>query len=127
MTDSGSSGRVSLTEFTVFDWIGTIGTGWFALKLIAFAVLGDQLRAQWREFGGEMPLLTQWVSGTWFPGLLCLLSVAVLLAAFRRNLTIGQRRAWIVASFVASSGFAALCLVGTFLPIFEMASALNAR
>ena len=128
MSDARTDGgRTPLAYFTILDWLGVTATGFSTLPLLGFAIAGPRARAVFDDVGGELPLLTLWVMQPWFPITLGIVSLAILMAAFRKDLSIGRRRMWVVASFVMTSTFVALCLIGLYLPIFIMADAIAAH
>jgi hypothetical protein len=122
-TARGSDGR-----FTALDWIGTAVTLLAALGLLYFPIAGRTFAGMFADFGGARPLptLTALAISWWFPLALGLATGGGVALGLRRASTLGRRRAWIVGAFLFAGLGLTLCLIGAYLPVFELADKIKA-
>ena len=115
--------------FTVLDWVGTVAAGFSFVSLLTFPIAGRAFASMFESVGtpASMPLLTQLATSIWFPLLLALPVGACLGLGLRLHRPLPTRRALVVSAFVLGCLFFGLCLIGTYLPIFAIASAVKAE
>ena len=115
--------------FTALDWVGAAAAGFVGLALLAFPIAGRNFAAMYRSFGSResLPRLTLLAVSWWFPLALGVVVVAIVALASGRRLSLPARRACVLAAFVAGCAGVALCMIGAYLPIYELAGAVNAE
>ena len=112
-------------DFSALDWIGAAAASIGGMSLFALALTSRSFADIFHDFGGPLPALTRLAISRWFPTLLGgLVGVGVALG-LRPSASLGARRAWIVAAFLVSAAGFALCLIGFYLPVFEMAGSIR--
>lgn len=115
-------------DLTALDRIGV------ALVAAAALVLFDlplhvlpAFRGMFRDFGGSLPAVTTLVPSPWFAPALAVAPLGLGLAAVVPPvLRLESRRRFIVAAFVADVAVIGFCIVGLYMPIFEMAGNIRA-
>ncbi len=110
--------------FTVLDWIGAIVTAFAIVGLVSLSAYGGAFRGMYADFGDvALPALTTVVMKPFVPPLLGVVAALPLALAARRA-PIRARRLAVVAAFVLACAFAAVCLVGLYMPMFELAGSI---
>ncbi len=115
-------------SFTTLDWVGTIVAAFAGVGLLLFPLAGRSYAAMYRDFGSheQLPALTKLATSGWFPTVLATVVVScMVLGVFRPGTPLSVRRAWIVGAFLVGCAGFALCLVGTYLPVFALAGAVR--
>ncbi len=111
--------------FTALDWIAVVFTVFLSLVVVALAPIGATFRAMYADFGSEtLPLLTQFTTSMFGPPSLALVPSVVLGVGLRAT-RIGARRAGVVAAFVLALVAFAVCYVGDYLPVWQVADAVR--
>ena len=115
-------------RFTALDWIAVVLAAGGALVLIALAPVGGSFAAMHAHFGAdlELPLLTRCVTSAAGPLVLAAPPIAALATGLRAR-DLGARRVGIVVAFVLALAGIALCFVGYYLPLWEVAGAIRAE
>jgi hypothetical protein len=115
--------------FTTLDWIGAILAVGLSLALLIFPFAwGRSVALTFEDLNAaQLPSLTTLVLSQWFAPLLgTSAAVGTVVGGASKTVPIGRRRACVVAGFlVALIGFT-VCLVGAYLPMFEIAGAIKA-
>lgn len=115
-------------SFTVLDWIGTAAVYILIAGLLAFPLAGRSFAWMYRDFGyTQLPRLTAWAISWWFPPLLALLPLGSVAQVFRSSIPLRGRRAFAVGAFVLALAGLALCLIGVYQPIFDLAGKIKAE
>lgn len=112
----------------MLDWIGLVVVLLLNGFLVTWpALIAPTYRAMFSEFATELPLFTRLALSLWLPLGFVALSVGLVTAAalLRTNLGIGNRRALAVLAFVVALAGVATCIVGVYLPIFQLAGAIE--
>lgn len=114
--------------FTALDWIAVVLAVLGAGSMLWLAAIGPTFAAMYRDFGSatELPMLTRFTTSLWGPALLALPVLGVLGAGLRAH-AISARRLGVVLAFVLALGGIALCYVGDYLPIWQVADAIRAE
>jgi hypothetical protein len=126
MIDPGQTAEVE--PLTILDSIGIVVVCSALCALFVFPfTLAPSFEVMFRDFGGEPSALTRWVLSKWFAPALATVPAACVAAAlgFRRTAPIRERRSLVVAAFVLALGALALCLIGLYLPIVELAGSIQ--
>ncbi len=109
-----------LQDFTVFDWLAVGATGLAVLFCFQFPFLAAPAFAKmFKDFGGELPDLTQLALTVWFPLMLGLNPASIVFHALAQKHTLSRRRLLIAAALVMSLGFSGLLVLAMYLPVFE--------
>ncbi len=125
--EAATSDSSAGAEFTVLDWIGLV----VVLLPVSFLLtwpwlLAPSYRLMFSEFGSELPLLTQLVLSPWPPLAFAVISVGLVAGAtLLRGASIGNRCALAVAAFVVALVGVAMCFLGVYLPIFQLANSIE--
>ena len=123
----GATVRSNSADFTVLDWVGLV----LVLLPVSFLLtwpwlLAPAYRSMFSDFGGELPLLTQLVLSPWLTLAFAVVSLGLVGgAALLRGASIGNRRALAVVAFVVALVGVAMCFLGVYLPIFQLADAIE--
>jgi hypothetical protein len=113
-------------EFTVLDWIGAVLTCFSAMALVSFPIAGREFGSMYQDFGAtDPPLLSKLAISAWFPPVLGAVVVAMITLGLRPRASLTQRRAFFVSGFIFGCLSFAICLVGLYLPLFQMAGAIK--
>jgi hypothetical protein len=115
--------------FTALDWLGMMHAGFSALGLLLFPVAGRSFGSMFRDLGSgeQLPALTKLAISGWFPILLGLVVLSLVLTGLRRALPLSRRRLALVGAFVLGGAGIGVCLIGIYLPIFAVADAVQAE
>jgi hypothetical protein len=115
--------RMAREPLTTLDSIGAALAGFTSLGLLAFPIAGRSFATMFEDFGSrvQLPLLTRLATSIWFPPTLGVLVAAWVVAGIVGRLPMSQRRGCIVGAFIGGCVGIALCLIGAYLPIFELA------
>lgn len=115
------------SSFTVLDWIGALFAGLAIAVLFSISLYVSRFRAMYADFGDvALPALTAIVTQPYVPPLLALGAALPLANAFRRT-PLRSRRVSVAAAFVLACGFLAVCAIGLYMPIFEIAGSIRAE
>jgi hypothetical protein len=117
-------------SFTVLDWIGALFAGKAVIGLLAFwFVAGRSFESTFRDLGSaeQLPMLTRIVISSWFPTTVGLIAAVGLALGIRPGAALRRRRAWIVGAFVLGGAGLGLCVVGAYLPVFELAGKIKSE
>jgi hypothetical protein len=116
-------------RLTTLDRMGAVFAGFAALALLSFPIIGRSFARMFQDFGSRerLPTLTLLAMSTWFPVSLGLIVTAMVLTGASGRLSLQVRRACIVMGFVIGGMGFALCVVGVYLPVFELAGAIKAE
>ncbi len=116
----------ALQGLTGFDFTGSIFSMLGSLFLIYFGlVLGPKFGALLGEVGGRQPAMTQLVLRPWFPVVLALVGPSLIALAFGAGLEPAWRRVVIAGALFLSLGAMLLCVLSAYLPLFDLASAIE--
>lgn len=115
----------SKTSFSILDWMGLVVATMATISLMMFPVfIAPHFRVMYADFGGEIPVLTHWVLNPWFAPVFGAAS-AILIGLGLRGKRIAQRRMLVVTAFGFSCASFALVWVGLYLPILNLAAAIQ--
>lgn len=113
-------------DLTALDWIAAVLTALGGLFCASFPFLAAPAFAEmFADFGGPLPAITRLGLTLWFPLVLAAIPFTVLAVALLRRVTLGRRRALIVASFVLTVAASGLCLYSMYAPIFALAGTIR--
>ena len=120
--------RPTPERFSTLDRMGTVAALFAALALLSFPIFGHNFATMFQDFGSpeHLPTLTRLAVTWWFPVSLGLLVTAVILAG-GSPLPLKVRRACIVVAFLVGCIGLGLCVVGVYLPVFQLADAVKAE
>lgn len=115
-------------RLTALDGIAVALTGLLATVLFAFPYLvGRHFRLMFDDFGtASLPALTNLALSTWFPSVLGAVTAIGPAVAGIPSISLARRRRVVVAAFVFGCAAFAMCLVGMYLPIFDLADNIKA-
>ena len=115
-----------LSALSALDWIAVVLVGMGAMFCAAFPFgLGPAYAAMFRDFGSELPAITELALSTWFPLTLAAAPAGALALALGVRLPLGTRRLVIVLGFLLSLAAIGVCLVAVYAPIFALARAVK--
>jgi hypothetical protein len=115
-------------DLTVLDWIGVFLTILVGLDLLAFPVIGARYQALYADFGSHgLPLLTRLAVSLWFPPMVGALVAAAIAVGLTRRFALRARRSLVAVAFVLGAICLALCWVGVYLPIFQLAGQIRSE
>ncbi len=111
---------------TLADWFGVASTALAASPLFAVPwTVGVALHDMYAEFGGELPVLTQWVLSGWFAPLCGLVTFVTLGLAVVAPVRLAVRRLVVIASFGWVMTAGGMILIGLYLPMFSLAENIS--
>jgi type II secretory pathway component PulF len=121
-------GAVHDDRLTALDGIGVVLDGLLAAALIAFPhVVTPRFEAMFNEFGsGPLPVLTRLALAMWFPTALGAAPATGLVLGCIPAVPRAVRRSALVVGFVVGLFALAACLVGMYLPIYDLAGSIKA-
>lgn len=113
-------------RLTFPDWLGVVSTALAASPLFVVPwTIGTVLHDMYVEFGGELPLLTQWVLGGWFAPMCGLFTFVALGLAVVAPVRLAVRRLVVIASFCWVMAAGGVILIGLYLPMFSLAETIS--
>jgi hypothetical protein len=115
-------------RLTALDGIALFLTGLLASVLFAFPyVVGPSFRVMFDEFCRKdaLPPLTNLALSVWFPSVLGAVTASGPAFCGISSISLAYRRGVLVAAFVFGCAALAVCLVGMYLPIFELAGKIK--
>jgi len=103
--------------------LAALATGLLSLRTRAFGAMFDDMGVR------ALPLLTRLALRPWFGLFLSAPSLIMVgLAVWRhQRLSLGGRRALVIAGFLLAVGGFVLILAGLYLPIFDLAGAIQSQ
>ena len=111
---------------TLPDWLGVASTALAASPLFAVPwTVGTVLHDMYTEFGGELPVLTQWVLSAWFAPLCGLITFVALGLAVAAPVRLAVRRLVVIAAFGWVMTVGGVVLIGLYLPMFSLAETIS--
>lgn len=112
---------------TALDWIAVVVALGGPLVLLALAPIGSTFAATYADFGSDvaLPALTRFTTSIVGPAVLALPPVVALGLGLRAR-TIGARRAGVVLAFVLAAVGVVVCVIGDYLPLWQVAGAIRA-
>lgn len=120
------SPRSTLSQLTVLDWIGTSLACLGTLACLQFPFfVAPAYKGMFADFGGPLPTATGLVLSLWFPLLVGLAPLVLLVLGLATNVALSTRRILIVASFLVSLGDFGFLVISLYLPLFEIARAIQ--
>ncbi len=126
METSQPQAAIPRSQLTAFDWIGIVLVAVVASLLFTVPIASaPTFEKMFREFSVELPPLTRLVLRPWFAIGGGLASLATCALAAKRSLSIAKRRLFIVLGFVVGLAAIALCLIGLYLPVFQLAGSIQ--
>jgi len=124
---SGRTGDKTLGALTALDWIAVVLSGLVCLNLLAFPLLISPTYAtMFEDFSASLPGLTRLSLQTWFSAVGLLAVFGLQAYGLIRPMGLGKRRAIIVGAFMLALTWTGLCWLGLYLPIVELAGAIEA-
>jgi hypothetical protein len=123
---SPSSDDASLGRLTALDWIAVVLTTKLVVALELFPhLIAPRFAAMFADLGTvQLPLLTRLTLSVWFPTLLALLPLGMVVTALARRQVIARRRGLIVVAFLFGLAALGVCVVGTYLPVLQLAASV---
>ena len=117
----------SVNKFTILDWIGIFYVVIHIIALFVIPKITPFFKEMYISFGEALPALTSVVITPWFSIILGIICVSIFSLQWHKSIkiSINRRRAVIVLSFFISGAALSLCVVGFYLPIFDMAGAVG--
>ena len=112
-------------SFTILDWIGVALALAATAALFAFSFAGPAYLVMFEELDATLPFLTRWVTRPWVPPVLSLVPLACAGLGVTGAWSLARRRLLVVLAFVAACALLGLCIVGVYLPMFELSSAIG--
>ena len=111
-----------LNALSALDWIAVLGVCAGALFCFLFPfVIAPQFAKMFKDFGGELPDITQLGLTIWFPLMLGLNPASIVFHALSGKHTLFKRRMLIVAAFVMALAAIGVLLFAMYAPIFAIA------
>lgn len=119
---------MSVSRFDAVDWVAAVVSiaGVFASIGFAYLVMPSVIQ-MFRDFGGELPLLTRMVLSRGFLGLVMLGQTALMVGGVALRVMQKKRsgRILLVSSGLISLGMLVLIVIGTYMPIFALADSIR--
>ena len=120
--------QTDLGTLTVLDWLGGVWIGFAILGLIMFPVVASFFHSTYADFGDvDLPVLTVFVTQLWVAPVLALVPFALLTHGLRVKVELNRRRFLLVVTGVIATVLLAVCFIGVYLPLFDLAEVVNAE
>lgn len=118
-------GAPTASELNALDYVAAIVAGLASFALAVFPFIAASFARVFKDLGGELPLFTRIVLVPWQP-VLALVSGAAIVYGLRARRPIRSRRMMLAGAFALAFFSFTACVVGLYLPIFEMADNIKA-
>jgi hypothetical protein len=117
----------TVNRLTVLDWIGIVYVVVNIIALFFFPKIAFSFEKMFEDFGGPLPALTIIVLKPWFSILLGIFCTGIFSLQWIKPIKISlkRRRTVIVLSIITASTAYAICIIGLYKPIFNIAGSIG--
>ena len=112
----------NVKSFTPLDWIGIFFVIAQILGLFTFSIIALRFNKVFIDFGGTLPIITEFVVKSWFSPMLGIICLCIFLFQWLKAMkgNIRQKRKVIIISFFVVSAAYTTCIIGLYLPFFKL-------
>ncbi len=113
-------------QLSALDWIafGLAVLGVFFCLQFPFGLAGTYAK-MFRDFGGELPVITRLALSVWFPLLLGAVPVLPLVLSLDSKRGLGTQRAMVVVGFFSAMAAVTLLMLAMYAPIQQLAGQIQ--